>query len=108
MIPLNILMAGSAGFYPPLPAHSAPLYLLPEAWIPYLQMWLSTCAVQLNHKVFLVLQPTSISWAAPSPAPSPATAVQDWWDVPARFRRPRLDQAEVDLINSGGADLLHQ
>ena len=50
--------------------------------------------------------------AGPSTAveatPSPAPAVQDWWDVPAKFRRPRLDQAEVDLINSGGADLLHQ
>jgi len=29
-----------------------------------------------------------------------------WWEVPDRFRRPVLDQAECEKINSGGAGIV--
>jgi len=30
----------------------------------------------------------------------------EWWEVPDRFRRPALDQAECEKIDSGGAGII--
>jgi hypothetical protein len=32
----------------------------------------------------------------------------DWWQTPLKFKRRDVDNLEVDVINSGGADKLYQ
>ena len=48
--------------------------------------------------------------AAPSKKGQAAAQIQnlDWWQTPLKFKRRNVDNLEVDVINSGGADKLYQ
>jgi len=35
-------------------------------------------------------------------------AVFEWWERPEKYSRPSLDDQEIELINSGGADSTYQ
>lgn len=32
----------------------------------------------------------------------------EWWQTPDKFKRRSVDELEIDLINSGGADRVYQ
>ena len=32
--------------------------------------------------------------------------VKEWWELPNKYRRQRLDQLEMDVINAGGAGMV--
>ena len=48
--------------------------------------------------------------AAPSKKGQAPAQIQnlDWWQTPLKFKRRDVDNLEVDVINSGGADKLYQ
>ena len=31
----------------------------------------------------------------------------EWWQTPEKFKRRKVDDSEIDIINSGGADRLY-
>jgi len=45
----------------------------------------------------------AVQAASTQPSPAPAGSM-DWWERPAQFGRPTLDEDECDAINSGGRD----
>ena len=52
----------------------------------------------------LQLAPNS-SNVAPEVTPA-QPAVFEWWQKPNKYSRSNIDEKEIDLINSGGADLI--
>ena len=47
-----------------------------------------------------VLNTNEVCQSQPSP--------YEWWEKPEKYAKPRLDDKEIDLINSGGADAIFQ
>jgi len=44
---------------------------------------------------------------APAASAAPAgPSTYEWFEIPGKFRRPDIDEAEVDAINLGGGDKL--
>jgi len=41
-------------------------------------------------------------------APSSGPLVYEWYDTPAKYRKGLMDEAELDCINMGGADVKWQ
>merc|ERR1712013_659948 len=46
--------------------------------------------------------------SSPAQVPAPQTpagpAVYEWYEIPGKFRRPEIDDAEVEAINMGGGE----
>ena len=56
--------------------------------------------------------PTTASVAAPSSQPHqwiPNQSINlEWWQTPQKFKRRNVDDLEIDIINSGGADQVYR
>ena len=64
-------------------------------------------ALQVPENAVAPVVATPQTPAAPS---KKADQIQnlDWWQTPLKFKRRDVDNLEVDVINSGGADKLYQ
>ena len=56
--------------------------------------------------------PTIASVAVPSSQPHqwiPNQSINlEWWQTPQKFKRRNVDDLEIDIINSGGADQVYR
>ena len=73
---------------------------------PHIDAPSSSVSASAQPIVEQVEEPVAGPAASGSKQWSAVSLGHEWWDTPVKFKRRKVDDMEIDIINSGGSDRL--